>query len=112
MLARPSGLPKRPVRGERLLILHLQVVVFRASGFAGCGAICRLSQFVAVTTHAEVPMMSEEQAKLVEWMDEATGATLERAGGVLNVTRFADAFWYLTQPIEWTPDDPGQGLPT
>jgi hypothetical protein len=57
-------------------------------------------------------MMSEEQAKLVEWMDEATGATLERAGGVLTVTRFADPFWYLKEPIEWTPDDPGQGLPT
>ena len=55
--------------------------------------------------------MSEEQDKLVEWMDEATGATLERAGGVLTVTRFADAFWYLKEPIEWTPDDPGQGLP-
>ena len=57
-------------------------------------------------------MMSEEQAKLVEWMDEATGVTLEMANGTLNVTRFADAFWYLSKPIAWSPDDPGQGLPS
>jgi Protein of unknown function (DUF1353) len=57
-------------------------------------------------------MISEEQAKLVEWMDEATGATLEVPHGALNVTRFADAFWYLSKPVAWSPDDPGQGLPS
>jgi len=56
-------------------------------------------------------MISEEQAKLVEWMDEATGAGLEAASGTLNVTRFADPFWYLSKPIDWSPNA-GQELPS
>ena len=56
--------------------------------------------------------MPEDKADLVRWMDEATGATLEMADGTLSVTRFADAFWYLSKPITWRPDDPGQGLPS
>jgi hypothetical protein len=78
----------------------------------GYGVICRSSGFVAATTRAEVPMTSEDKAKLVEWMDEATGAnsTVEVPHGTLSVTRFADAFWYLSQPIDWSPNA-GQALP-
>jgi hypothetical protein len=70
---------------------------------------------------SEAQMSSEEQAKLVAWMDEATGAVArvdedgaveERVHGTLSVTRFRDAFWYLSKPIDWSPDDPGQGLPS
>ena len=58
-------------------------------------------------------MISEEQKKLVEWMDAATGAVseLEMPHGTLNVTRFADAFWYLSRGIDWSPN-PGQNLPS
>ena len=56
-------------------------------------------------------MISEEQIKLVEWMDEATGVALEVPHGTLNVTRFADAFWYLSRGIDWSPG-PGQNLPS
>lgn len=55
-------------------------------------------------------MLSEEQIKLVEWMDEATGVELEVPHGTLNVTRFADAFWYLSRGIDWAPNA-GQQLP-
>ncbi|MBT1508870.1 DUF1353 domain-containing protein [Bradyrhizobium sp. SRL28] len=44
-------------------------------------------------------------------MDEATGVGKEVASGVLSVTRFADAFWYLNKRIDWTPS-PGQTLPS
>jgi uncharacterized protein DUF1353 len=57
-----------------------------------------------------MPVLSEEQVKLVEWMDEATGARLEVPHGTLSVTRFADAFWYLSRGIDWSPG-PGQHLP-
>lgn len=56
-------------------------------------------------------MSSEEQIKFVEWMDAATRVGgLEAAHGTLSVTRFADAFWYLSRGIDWSPD-PGQSLP-
>jgi hypothetical protein len=59
-----------------------------------------------------MPVLSEEQIKLVEWMDTATGANtgLESAHGTLNVTRFADAVWYLSRGIDWSPNQ-GQTLP-
>ena len=63
--------------------------------------------------------MSEDKAELAKWMDESIAAAreketsgLEMAVGALNVTRFADAFWYMSGPITWRPDDPGQGLPS
>jgi hypothetical protein len=67
--------------------------------------------FAPDTTRAETPALSEEQTKLVEWMDAATGVGKEVAGGVLSVTRFADAFWYLTRGINWSPGQ-GQKLPS
>jgi hypothetical protein len=57
-----------------------------------------------------MPVLSEEQIKLVEWMDAATGVALEIPHGTLSVTRFADAFWYLSRGIDWSPG-PGQNLP-
>ena len=56
-------------------------------------------------------MLSEEQIKLVEWMDAATGVGREVATGLLSVTRFSDAFWYLSRGINWSPG-PGQQLPS
>jgi hypothetical protein len=58
-----------------------------------------------------MPVLSEEQIKLVEWMDAATGVALEVPHGTLSVTRFADAFWYLSRGIAWSPG-PGQSLPS
>jgi Protein of unknown function (DUF1353) len=67
--------------------------------------------FGPTTTRAEIPALSEEQIKLVEWMDAATGVGREVAHGTLSVTRFADAFWYLSRGIDWSPG-PGQRLPS
>jgi hypothetical protein len=60
-----------------------------------------------------MPVIPEEKKRLVEWMDAATGAgaELEIPHGTLNVTRFADAFWYLSHGIDWSPG-PGQNLPS
>jgi hypothetical protein len=59
-----------------------------------------------------MPVIPEEKKRLVEWMDAATGtgAELEIPHGTLNVTR-ADAFWYLSHGIDWSPG-PGQNLPS
>jgi hypothetical protein len=59
--------------------------------------------FVPTATCAGIPALSEEQIKLVEWMDEATGVGREVAHGTLSVTRFADPFWYLSRGIDWSP---------
>lgn len=56
-------------------------------------------------------MSSEEQIKLVEWMDAATGVGLEVPHGTLSVTRFADAVWYLSRGIDWSPGA-GEDLPS
>jgi hypothetical protein len=67
--------------------------------------------FSPAATCAEAPALSEEQTKLVEWMDAATGVGHEVANGTLSVTRFADAVWYLSRGIDWSPG-PGQQLPS
>jgi len=64
--------------------------------------------FVPTKTSAEI---SEEQVKFIEWMDQATGVGREVAHGTLSVTRFADAFWYLTRSVSWSPNQ-GQALPS
>lgn len=56
-------------------------------------------------------MSSEEQIKFVEWMDAATRIIPEVPHGTLSVTRFADAFWYLSRGIDWSPGA-GQDLPS
>jgi hypothetical protein len=53
----------------------------------------------AVAASAEA---SEEQ-QFTEWMDAATGVGREVAHGTLSVTRFSDAYWYLTRAIQWSP---------
>ncbi len=63
-----------------------------------------------VAADAALPVLSAEDIRLVEWMDAATGVGREVAHHTLNVTRFADAFWYLGRGIEWTPGA-GQQLP-
>lgn len=67
--------------------------------------------FSPATTQAAEQVFSEEQIKLIEWMDVATGVGREVASGPLSVTRFADAFWYLSRSINWSPG-PGQQLPS
>jgi hypothetical protein len=56
-----------------------------------------------------------DQQKFGKWMDDWIDAQYRRpskpAHGTLGVTRFADAFWYLTREISWSPL-PGVALPS
>jgi hypothetical protein len=56
-----------------------------------------------------------DRQKFSKWMDDwieaQYGKPSKPAHGTLGVTRFADAMWYLTREISWSPN-PGVALPS
>jgi Protein of unknown function (DUF1353) len=77
-----------------------------SSGLLAAASAC----FLRNTARADAPVFTEEQTRLIEWMDAATGVGREIARGTLSVTRFGDAYWYLNRGIDWSPGQ-GQSLP-
>lgn len=107
-------------RANSILIIHQ---IARAALFWGDAMISRrqmvyscvkaaaaVSAFGTFGPVGAAPAESSDEEKFIEWMDAATGVGREVAHGTLSVTRFSDAYWYLTRPIEWSPAQ-GQQLP-